>query len=718
MKRDIDELRRFVQSDSARQYINMLQSARPDALRIENKARASLLVSAAIWLAFSGWAFCSHLREPARECLFVLTAQPVEARISQAMRNEEGSTTVTCTYEVDGKDYATSLRSLLPHDLPRTSGPAGPIKTTGTSELIGERMTLYFLPADPSDARLSRQPRETFDLPFAVFLGPFVAVGLVMLWIAVSGRLGIPIARAGSCLAIYLPLSATSGMALFMASMLAPPAWALAAGVGMLVGYPIISALGGGLAMELIYRVLKAKASWQLKSMEKAQLGAVSSQKEGDGPAFGSSPEALPSAIGVVEAQLSPDSIWHVPKPGRLKGGTIGLLFFTIFWCAITGTFVGMIVHAFYMHAKVQASYVATQGTVVSSRLVTSSGSDGTTYRAEIQYAYSVNDQSYNSSRYAYGEAGSSDYPYHQGMVSRHPRGTKVTVYYDPDKPSEAVLSQTVQQSTYFMTLFMQPFLVIGLGLLGYTLSYPALQRRVGRFMNGSLQLPCRIPTWGELREDLDGLAIRPGGRALWFLGGMVGGYLLTTFLLSFVVVFLLGGFEGAKPSTIAGALAVAAVMSVLAGLLAMRVPSRKAAIVIDRTLRSLRVTSPKRNEELPLDRIDCWLLRMIDNPRNWGSDNDTKQAPMLLALSADGREIPVHVFRPNSSAPAVARRAAQCFAELTDRPLRFIDSQIGCATSAGNALQLLAGLGLSNLSRAAGKPAERSKLPDLNDLT
>jgi hypothetical protein len=674
----IHDLRLFVQSTSAHDFLRTFQREKPNSFQFPKALRIFLLVFAALWLGGTGVSTYSNVQDLVRECRFVLWALPVEATVRQTQKAARGNVAVTLAYRMGGRDYSTV--QFLPASDPR-------LAAQGAAELEVAKLTLYCDASDPAHPRLTREPQGTPAVG-VLFMMPFVAIGIGMLLLAVSNSLGFWVVRGIAFLVIYTPLSAVSAFVLGIAGMFLPERWSLIIGVGMVLGYPLIAALGLRLIVGIFYRKLKFSAVQRLAEMERA--GADKPDVE---PAVevsvtpAAEPAETPSGVIDVEAdQLSPNSLWSAEAEMKGLAGMGGLVFFTLFWCGITSVFVGFVVSSFYMGWRVQSRYVTTEGNVLSSAVESHSDSDGDNiFGAKIAYAYTVNGRLYDGNRYAYGDISTNDSGYFQQLVARHPVGSKVTVYYDPAKPDQSVLSPKVESSVYFMILFLQPFVMIGLAMLAYTVSFPLRRRRVHRFLAGPAQPPCRIPTWGDLREEMGGAVIRRGGSAVYFLLGLVGGYLLATFVLIFVVGLAFGGFNDPSPSVVGEALLVAAGVGVLAGWRASRRPGRKAAVTIDRSLRNLRVESDQRHDEVPLDHIQCWLLRMIPNPRNAHSSGDTANAPLLSVLSADGRETPVHVFGARTEAPAIARRAAECFAKLTGRPLRFVDGDQGAGANAGS---------------------------------
>jgi hypothetical protein len=104
--------------------------------------------------------------------------------------------------------------------------------------------------------------------------------------------------------------------------------------------------------------------------------------------------------------------------------------------------FLGII---FFTRRKVaQASnWPSTLGTVLSSRVVRRSSSDGgTTPYPVVDYSYQVSGQAYRGNRVMPGpEMGGTGAG---KVVDRYPEGAQVMVYFNPNNPSEALLERGV----------------------------------------------------------------------------------------------------------------------------------------------------------------------------------------------------------------------------------------------------------------------------------
>lgn len=90
-----------------------------------------------------------------------------------------------------------------------------------------------------------------------------------------------------------------------------------------------------------------------------------------------------------------------------------------------------------------------TDGIVQSAEMKSSSGRHGgTTYSAAVTYSYQVAGVSYTGAKVAIGSMSSSS-AYAGGILNRYPVGKKVSVYYSPGDPSDAVLETGIHGGTW-----------------------------------------------------------------------------------------------------------------------------------------------------------------------------------------------------------------------------------------------------------------------------
>jgi hypothetical protein len=86
-----------------------------------------------------------------------------------------------------------------------------------------------------------------------------------------------------------------------------------------------------------------------------------------------------------------------------------------------------------------------------------------TTYRAEVAYRYTVEGKEYAANRVFFGDsvATSLSGPAARRIV-KYPVGSKVTVFYDPARPSTAVLEPGASWQNWLELAFGLVFLVLG----------------------------------------------------------------------------------------------------------------------------------------------------------------------------------------------------------------------------------------------------------------
>ena len=135
----------------------------------------------------------------------------------------------------------------------------------------------------------------------------------------------------------------------------------------------------------------------------------------------------------------------------------MGGMFVTIFigvFVAIGPAVIGYGANSWRL-AKQAENWPTAEGVIVARNLKVSTGEDGTTYRAEIDYAYSVGGQDYRHDKIAFGYAGSSAEKFHRDVYDALTVNTRIlAVRYDPNEPSRAVLSYGVNRSIIALMVF------------------------------------------------------------------------------------------------------------------------------------------------------------------------------------------------------------------------------------------------------------------------
>ena len=118
----------------------------------------------------------------------------------------------------------------------------------------------------------------------------------------------------------------------------------------------------------------------------------------------------------------------------------IAIVSITCVLILLNAIFLGII---YFMRRRmaVVSTWPSTMGTVTNSYLEQRSDSEGgTTNYPVVHYSYQVAGQAYQSSKRAPGmEVGGTGA---RGVIARYPVGAQVMVFYDPQKPSDAVLER------------------------------------------------------------------------------------------------------------------------------------------------------------------------------------------------------------------------------------------------------------------------------------
>jgi len=123
-------------------------------------------------------------------------------------------------------------------------------------------------------------------------------------------------------------------------------------------------------------------------------------------------------------------------------------------------------------------SWPSTPGTITASSVRENSSTDedghvSYTYSPVVEYDFTVNNQNYKGKRINYGVSASSSYEKARQETDRFNPGMQVTVYYNPEKPGEAVLEKKVVKSKgglilgiVFMVLALCTCLISGIMLI------------------------------------------------------------------------------------------------------------------------------------------------------------------------------------------------------------------------------------------------------------
>lgn len=129
-----------------------------------------------------------------------------------------------------------------------------------------------------------------------------------------------------------------------------------------------------------------------------------------------------------------------------------GLICGGVFFLAALGAGVALLVSSERSKKKAGLSqnWPAVPGIVIVSEVRESHSTDedghtSTSYYPHVEYSYTANGISYTGKQISFGGVlGRSNPSAAQDVVARYPLNAPVTVYYNPEKPSEAVLERAL----------------------------------------------------------------------------------------------------------------------------------------------------------------------------------------------------------------------------------------------------------------------------------
>ncbi len=353
---------------------------------------------------------------------------------------------------------------------------------------------------------------------------------------------------------------------------------------------------------------------------------------------------------------------------------SISLLCITLFWCGLTGVFAWFVGRNIYRAWDAWRRYVPVEAVVLLSEVRSGHGSEGgTVHGYGIRYRYRVDGVERESGRYVFGEGMSSGgYRRAAALVRQHPAGSRMTVYVDPRNPAEAVVDRRPDPAMFFLLLFLQPFLMVGLGLLGACIVHPFSRRALRRFVRAPVAFPLRVPTWGVLRLEKDGgrrhvLTPRKGTREVLF--ALAAGYGGTCFAAIFIVGIFFGGFGQPNLLAVAVAFAAAVAAGVVAAVYAARAARRKPRLVVDAFNRFIALEGPSERAVVPFSAVDSWVVGSTGNPRRLRQEGSPAEVPLLALRRGGGTDMPVHVFAEGEEAGVVAARCAEVLSRLSGHP-------------------------------------------------
>jgi hypothetical protein len=306
-----------------------------------------------------------------------------------------------------------------------------------------------------------------------------------------------------------------------------------------------------------------------------------------------------------------------VGKTPPKKASFWGLVIFGVFWSAITllaDTTLGTSAWNQYR----TLSFATTEGDVLSCAVEERPGDEGTTYHVDIEYAYEVHNQRYTSKRVRYLDAWGGNRV--RQFVENHPAKTRITVYYDPEDPAEAVLAPGVGGNELFMALFMLPFNTV---MAGFWLSGLVYLRCGGKAVHN---------WWNGVRisHDADSIRVRLPRIAPWLATSLV------LFAAPIVFIFPVACCLGRSIPIMLGAwtllLAIAGTVYLAT---AWPLFCGKADLVIDRYHQ--RLTLPQtygRKEAVVVSRAELVAIDVVEKERKTSEGTDP-----VYVLTVRGRD-------------------------------------------------------------------------------
>ncbi len=114
-----------------------------------------------------------------------------------------------------------------------------------------------------------------------------------------------------------------------------------------------------------------------------------------------------------------------------------------------------------------------THGEILSSDVVEQPSHEvgvGSTYLAEVQYRYHVEDTGYLGDRVAIGYYSSGSYSEAWQLAERYRQGSRVDVWFDPDDPEQAVLQRGADSNSWLELSVGAGILLLGAVLLYFRL--------------------------------------------------------------------------------------------------------------------------------------------------------------------------------------------------------------------------------------------------------
>ncbi len=117
--------------------------------------------------------------------------------------------------------------------------------------------------------------------------------------------------------------------------------------------------------------------------------------------------------------------------------------------------------------AKASLSWPSVEGEILSSQVIhRSSHNQGSTYRAEVVYEYTVKARRHKGKNVCLNyDVGTGDRGRAEERCAQYPVGRAVSVFYNPNKPADACLERRADTPIFFL-IIAAAFLFFGLGII------------------------------------------------------------------------------------------------------------------------------------------------------------------------------------------------------------------------------------------------------------
>ena len=308
--------------------------------------------------------------------------------------------------------------------------------------------------------------------------------------------------------------------------------------------------------------------------------------------------------------------------PGNNAVGVVFLTIFALFWSGIVLCFDVMMAREVAGQIRSE-KFPTTPGEVLRSEVTTSRSRKGTSYKAVIRYRYVVEDHPYESTRLRFGQISSSDRQGAYALVAQYQPGSRVTVHFNPDNPSEALLQPGLEGVDLFLPMFITPFNVVMIGL--WTVPVLWIRGKWFRRVAGGVKI---IQDGPRLRIPLP--KTPPLTVGMLCLGG-----------LSFAAIFVVGFSTGMNPSVTVMELTWLCVIGLsvfFAGRRWWRIRSGAEDLVIDELSRTLTLPMTfgrKESRTISFSDLHRIWVRAVPHRGRRGGTYDT-YAPTLQIRGQD----------------------------------------------------------------------------------